>query len=244
MHKLLTFNLLLHLGCLQSHRHDCGAATGVCVIGGINIIHFFDFKVEVHFPAPRHLDDAGRLLGTLDLLHQVQEGDAGGFAIQERIGGHHVLQEFQSLLIFRQLHERRHHRQRAPGLGLLLFEGLKGANHQRQLLDSRKGVAADELLILLAHPQRGRHKRGVLRHHRHAALKHIRPMRHPLRDGAQSHHHGGPDHRSESPHTNPHQRCAEPPADGRTASCEHAGHQDFLSMRLHAGGRQRRPRPR
>ena len=175
---------LLDLGHLTPHRHDLQAAVDrrpvvVVVVVIIIVVHFEPIELEAidldasRHAAARHLEDIGRVLGLLDFLEELQERDAGGLAVKERVGRDHVAEELHRLLVFGELEIRVDHRQGAARLKLLLFELLERLDHRGQLANRRESVAAEDEIDLFLESQRRRDERSVLGDHRHAPFERI-----------------------------------------------------------------------
>ncbi|MFN9959352.1 MAG: hypothetical protein ACK55I_40190, partial [bacterium] len=120
-------------------------------------------------------DEVGGVLRLLHLLDELQEGDAGGLAVEERVRRHHVAQQVDELPVLGELHVGVEHRERAARLELLLLELRERLLHRRQLADRGHGVAPREQLPLLLEPERRRDERGVLGDHRHSRARGFLP---------------------------------------------------------------------
>ena len=85
--------------------------------------------------ATGRLADAGTLLGVGQFANELPERYARWLAVDERVGRHHVGEEFNGILILRQLHEGVERRERAPGSGTLFVERVEGPPHRGELQD-------------------------------------------------------------------------------------------------------------
>ena len=110
---------------------------------------------------------ADPLLGRREFADQEPERYARRFAVDERVGRHHVGEQFDRVLVFRQLHERVEGGERAARRRPLFLEGVDGPLHSRQRRDRLEGVAVHECVVLLAESQRRRHEGGIVWHQRH-----------------------------------------------------------------------------
>ena len=198
---------------------------------GIVLLDHFKLLDLEEPAAGRPLQQRGRLLGPLHQANQPRDVDPGVGAVDERVVGHHVGEQFGGLFIFGEFQEREEHRDGAARHLPLLFPRGQSAGHRRKLTDRGHGLAAHDPVVLLTDAECRGEKGGIGRNGGHTAVR--QSCRWGCSQGAGC---GQASQQDPGKTHLPHEPAIQPAGQTGDKGQEHTNHRTLLRERIGHGG--------